>query len=217
MPSTTHTRRPNFCCEKYFGALVDLRVGHGRGDRLHAAARQVFRGPDGRAFAAAEVAQLLLYIGLGQAGQRGILRPALAGGRVAERAGDDLGFAALGDDLRHRNVGIRLPVGRIELIVDARQRVLLVAVGNAEQFDIVELGRRLRRVLLAGESLPRGWETASPGKEFSVPPRAWWRSVRLRDRRAAHSTRRVRRGRYPGQCRSPEATGRSIPNLRPGP
>ena len=179
--------------------LVDLRVGHGRRHRLHAAARQVVSGADGGALAAAEVAQLLLYIGLGQPGQRGILGPALAGGGVAERAGDDLRLASLGDDLRHRNVRVRLPVGRIELIVDARQRVLLVAVGDAEQFHVVELGRRLRRILLqANRFLVDGKQPLRVGNfRLRGGLGGVLRDAR-RSRRAAHSTRRVRRG-VPGQ------------------
>ncbi len=66
---------------------------------MHAAAGQVFLRPDGLPLAAAEVLQLLLYISLGQARQRGVFRPALAGGRVAVTAGDDLGLASRGDDL----------------------------------------------------------------------------------------------------------------------
>ena len=84
--------------------------------------------------------------GGGEARQRGILGPALAGGRVAITAGDDFRFASLRHDLGQRAMRLRLPVRRVELVVDARQRVFLIAARKGQRLHVIELHRGLRRI-----------------------------------------------------------------------
>ncbi len=67
---------------------------------------------------------------------------------VAEDAGTRVGFlVAMGDEVRHLAVILRIPVGRIEAVVDLRLGVLL---GAARQLDrlrrIRRLGRRIDRI-----------------------------------------------------------------------
>ena len=161
----TYTRRRSFCCAKYF-ALSSISSSV-----IALAILSMFwlgrysSGPDGLARATAKIVQLLLEVRLGQSRQRGIFRPALAGGRVAVGAGHDVGLAALAPRRRASANDRRPPVGRIERIVDARQREFFLAVGNLEQLHVIEL----RRAWDSSPATSGRWGTATRATSMGLP------------------------------------------------